>query len=421
MGLEAATFIHQLNPANPVGAVDPKAQGDDHIRMLKATIQATFAGITGAVTVTHTILNQWAGLAAAYNWSGQHRHIDGTVGAPAFSFVNDTDTGVYRQGANDMRLVSGGVARLIITDTGNYSRVTIGLADGGAGAPSLSFENDADTGLFRFAADSIGFTAAGGVRATLSSVAMNCNVQALFADGSNATPGYSFANDPDTGMYRSGTNEVSLAAGGTAALTIQAGLIQQNAGVFRFQDGAVGAPAITFASDTDTGIYKSASDTLSVTCGGVHTLQMSNGRCWAGDGSLALPGWSFIADTDTGFYRLASGRIGMALDGVAYEVGYKNVPRSTTVTTLALSDVGKCVAVSAAINIPASVFSAGDCLSIYNDSAASVNITTSAGTLRLAGTTTTGTRSLAARGMATLWFNVGGATPEVIASGPGVA
>lgn len=98
-------------------------------------------------------------------------------------------------------------------------------------------------------------------------------------------------------------------------------------------------------------------------------------------------------------------------------VGYKNIPRSTTATTLAIGDVGKCVAITGTMNIPASVFAAGDAVSLYNDSASATTITISAGTLRLAGTATTGTRTIAARGLATLWFNVGGATPEVIASG----
>jgi len=46
MSLETAQFIHQLNAANPSGA-DRLQQGDDHLRMIKATLQATFPGIKG--------------------------------------------------------------------------------------------------------------------------------------------------------------------------------------------------------------------------------------------------------------------------------------------------------------------------------------------------------------------------------------
>lgn len=57
MGLEAGTYINSLVPTNPVGATDPKSQGDDHLRLLKATIQASFPNITGAMIRTQAELN----------------------------------------------------------------------------------------------------------------------------------------------------------------------------------------------------------------------------------------------------------------------------------------------------------------------------------------------------------------------------
>lgn len=56
MGLESATYINGLVNTNPVGG-DSKSQGDDHIRLIKATLLSTFPNITGAMTVTHTELN----------------------------------------------------------------------------------------------------------------------------------------------------------------------------------------------------------------------------------------------------------------------------------------------------------------------------------------------------------------------------
>lgn len=61
MGLEAATMIHQLNAAWPLGGTDLKSAGDDHLRVIKAAIQGTFANVAGAVTATHTELNLLAG------------------------------------------------------------------------------------------------------------------------------------------------------------------------------------------------------------------------------------------------------------------------------------------------------------------------------------------------------------------------
>lgn len=70
MPLETATYINQLDAANPLGS-DPIAAGDDHLRLIKSTVKATFPNITGPVTMTQAQLNSIpdlvtnAGLAAA--------------------------------------------------------------------------------------------------------------------------------------------------------------------------------------------------------------------------------------------------------------------------------------------------------------------------------------------------------------------
>lgn len=64
MGLETGTYISALNASNPVVG-DNKTEGDDHIRLLKATILATFPNISGAVTPTHTELNYVDGVTSA--------------------------------------------------------------------------------------------------------------------------------------------------------------------------------------------------------------------------------------------------------------------------------------------------------------------------------------------------------------------
>jgi hypothetical protein len=46
MSVESATNISQLDPGKPT-ANDLKSEGDDHLRLVKYTIQMTFPGITG--------------------------------------------------------------------------------------------------------------------------------------------------------------------------------------------------------------------------------------------------------------------------------------------------------------------------------------------------------------------------------------
>jgi hypothetical protein len=57
MGLETATYISGLNASNPIHATDQVSQGDDHLRLIKSTLLASFPNITGAMTASHTELN----------------------------------------------------------------------------------------------------------------------------------------------------------------------------------------------------------------------------------------------------------------------------------------------------------------------------------------------------------------------------
>ena len=60
MALESATYIDGLVETNPTSS-DNANQGDNHIRLLKSAIKATFPNIAGAVTVTHTQINSVTG------------------------------------------------------------------------------------------------------------------------------------------------------------------------------------------------------------------------------------------------------------------------------------------------------------------------------------------------------------------------
>lgn len=64
MALETGTYISDLVITNPVIG-DDVGQGDDHLRLVKATVKTTFPNVTGAVTPTHTQLNFVSGVTSA--------------------------------------------------------------------------------------------------------------------------------------------------------------------------------------------------------------------------------------------------------------------------------------------------------------------------------------------------------------------
>lgn len=63
MALETATYIDGLVATNPV-ATDGLGQADDHMRLIKSTIKATFPSITGAITADQAEINVLDGITA---------------------------------------------------------------------------------------------------------------------------------------------------------------------------------------------------------------------------------------------------------------------------------------------------------------------------------------------------------------------
>jgi len=101
----------------------------------------------------------------------------------------------------------------ITTNASNQLLVPAGLVT----APSLTFTGDPNTGIFSSGVDQIGFSCGGVIKAVLSSTDLDVKGRFYAADGTVALPAYSFNSDPDTGIYRSGANELTLVTGGGSA------------------------------------------------------------------------------------------------------------------------------------------------------------------------------------------------------------
>ena len=51
MGLESGTYISQLNSDNPATS-DDVAEGDDHLKLIKAVLKNQFSGLSGTTAIT---------------------------------------------------------------------------------------------------------------------------------------------------------------------------------------------------------------------------------------------------------------------------------------------------------------------------------------------------------------------------------
>jgi hypothetical protein len=87
--------------------------------------------------------------------------------------------------------------------------------------------------------------------------------------------------------------------------------------------------------------------------------------------------------------------------------------------TMIATDTGKCIATTTSLTVPNNVFSAGDVVSIYNQTGTTMNIVPASGvSLIVAGSAASATRTLTLNGIATIWFR----DPSVgIIGGSGVA
>jgi hypothetical protein len=107
----------------------------------------------------------------------------------------------------------------------------------------------------------------------------------------------------------------------------------------------------------------------------------------------------------------ASGNLDSCTADGTNKVGYRNIPNSgakTTAYTLVIGDVGKFIELgtSGSVVVPASVFAAGDAISIFNNTSASIVCTCSAITDFYKGGTDAdiSTFSVTTRGVATILF-----------------
>lgn len=196
--------------------------------------------------------------------------------------------------------------------------------------------------------------------------------------------------------------------------------------------GVTGKPAaVTALSGTNTGDQTSVTGNAG-TATALATARTINGASFNGTANVTVPvnaaASATNADFSVAFLSGATGNVDVKTDtGLQYNpslntltvpevvlaaqvatndysAGYKKVPRSASATITRLY-AGFCKSLSAGVTIPSGEFEAGDSFSIFNNSASAFNVTQGSGLTMYGPGGTTGTKSLAARGMCTIWFD----------------
>lgn len=171
----------------------------------------------------------------------------------------------------------------------------------------------------------------------------------------------------------------------------------QNANAVNITGGTIGS-GVTFNGNT-TGTASNVTGVVAVVNGGTGSTTAANARTALGAAKSGAN--DDITALDQDVVLVATGDIG------ATSIGYRGAPQNaqTAAYQLALTDNGKHISITTGgITIPANsaaAFPIGATVVIYNNSGSSQSIGITTDTLRQAGTTNTGTRTLANYGLAT--------------------
>lgn len=258
---------------------------------------------------------------------------DGAVSAPSLSFAADTNTGLFRVGADDLAIAANGIIHLEI-NTSNVSLPQVPLdmvgnaikrvGRGTVAAPGFYFNNDPTTGLYWITTNEFAVSNNG-----VKTVHFDATNHVLIADGTEPAPALAFYNDTDTGISRSAANTMRFNTNGNAKMVLTATSVTMNAatqisgGVLSLDDGTVSAPILTFSSDTNTGIYRIGNDDMGFTTNGTKQFEISSTNITSSlahlfaAGTVSLPGIAFSAATNMGFAKTGSAQFSAIVTGTS--------------------------------------------------------------------------------------------------------
>lgn len=357
---------------------------------------------------------------------------DGTASLPGLPFTNDLNTGIYRKGADNLGISTGGGLRMDVSDSAITSTVPYMGPDGDVSNPTFAQALDPAIGMYfdPFPAQAINFTIDGdrmlkignqqitveaktfsfptsGVinnggnesitfssssidlktdaisRLLVNSTATTISNKLLLPNALVSAPSFSFTNSPTTGMYASANDNIDFSIAGVNVANLDAtdftstNGISATSGYIRAPDGTLAIPSISFNNDPDTGIANIGGDNLGFVINTAEMLNISSSRCevynkfYVPNGILSAPTYSFTNSPTSGLYLSDTDTIGVsALGNLVMEI---DTNETVINNELWLKDTFRLNAVS--VTTTPYTVSLGDTFITLNSSANVINLT----------------------------------------------
>lgn len=345
-----------------------------------------------------TVLNPASGLQVGSPTGGAQGA--GTVNATGL-YINGSPVGTGSGSVTSVN-ASGGTTGLTfsggpVTTSGTLTMAgTLVAANGGTGQTTYT----------------VGDILYASTTSALSKLAGVATGNTLISGGVGVAPSWG-----KVGLTTHVSGTLPVANGGTGSTsTTYCSLTTNVTGTLPVANGGTGSTSTTYCSLT-----ANVTGTLPVANGGTGATTLSG--VLVGNGTSAFtavtaPAGTIVGTTDTQNLTNKTLTTGNTLDAgtsvsdtgtiAAASPGFRGLPQNsqTTSYTLALTDAGKHISITTGgVVIPANAsiaFPVGSTVVVFNNSSSTQTISITTDTLRQAGTTNTGSRTLAAYGIATL-------------------
>ena len=185
---------------------------------------------------------------------------NGTATNPSYSFEESKSTGIYSPAANQLALSAGNTNIAGFSNIAAQYLVNNYHIDGNVGFPSISFSSNPQSGIYyesKSSPESLNISINNSEKLSIDTdkIIVSTN-QMILPKGSASVPSYTFDEVAfNTGMFSSGENYLDFSTGGTTKMQLHFSGMTVSPPILA-SNGTSSAPAYSFSSETDTGMYK---------------------------------------------------------------------------------------------------------------------------------------------------------------------